>query len=140
MNICYYYCKVININDKIFNEKISLEKLKEILNELKLLKIGKIKEYWINNVQIISLNNQLSFNYINDISIDYKDNFLIQKFNKIECKPFNFCNIDLDDEFILYENKEKTIELREFNSYLTLQFYFDINDNNFLYNNILNIL
>ena len=89
---CYHYCKKLNNN--FFNENISLNNLDFLIKELNLIKKGVIKEYWINNVQIISLNNNLSFNYINDISIHYKNNFLIQNYDKIKCKPFNFYDIE----------------------------------------------
>tara|TARA_B110000003_G_C16394317_1_gene435716 strand:- start:205 stop:609 length:405 start_codon:yes stop_codon:yes gene_type:complete len=134
MNKCYHNCH--KQCDDIYCEKIPLCNLTDILNKFILSKIGQCKEYWINNVQIISYKNNLTFSYINDLSIDYKDNFIIQTFTKNECKPFNFFHTDLNDEFILYENKEKNIQLKEYKNYLTFQ-VFNINDDNLIYYNIL---
>ena len=134
MNKCYHNCK--KMESDFFSEKILLCKLNDILNKFDLSKIGYCKEYWINNVQIISYKNHLTFHYVNDISINYKDNFLIQTFIKSKCKPFNFFDTDLNEEYILYENKEQNIQLKEFNKYLTLQL-FNINDDNLIYYNIL---
>jgi len=136
---CYHYCKKLNNN--FFNENISLNNLDFLIKELNLIKKDLIKEYWINNARIISKNNELSFNYINDISIHYKNNFLIQNYEKIECKSFNFYDIDISCEYLLYENNENNekILLKKYKDYLTLEIHSNNeNDKIFLYNNILN--
>tara|TARA_Y100000389_G_scaffold204626_1_gene258436 strand:+ start:445 stop:636 length:192 start_codon:yes stop_codon:yes gene_type:complete len=52
----YYYCKLINNHEKIniFENKINLNKLSYLIEKYKLNYKDIIKEYWINNVQIIS--------------------------------------------------------------------------------------
>ena len=99
-----------------------------------------VKEYWINNVQIIFKDNIFSFHYINDENIKFKDNFLIQKYEIKECIRFNFFNSDIEYEYNLYENNDKNIKLKEYHDYITLEIYI-YNLNNYdkkLYNDILN--
>ena len=96
----FHYCKQIKNN--IFDEKISKEELNNLIQKYSLKKKGSIKEYWINNVQIISHKNKLSYNYIKDIDIQVINNFIIQEFESKICKPFNFYKTDLEYEYILY--------------------------------------
>ena len=52
----YYYCKLINNHENIniYDNKINLNKLSYLIEKYKLNYKNIIKEYWINNVQIIS--------------------------------------------------------------------------------------
>ena len=131
----YYYCD--KINDEIFNNKININKFNDLIDKYKLVCKDKVKEYWINNVMILSNNSNLTFNKIIDKEILFNNNYLIQEFILNECKPFNFHNTDLELEYILYENIIDNIKiiLKKYNDYITLEYETDnlINIDNFLY-------
>ena len=136
----YYYCN--KINDNFFNHKINLDKLDLLINKNNLSKIGDIKEYWINNVQIISDKKNVKFYKTIDKNISYHDNnYLIQELYLSEIQPFNFFKINLENEYFLYENiiNDIKISLKKYNDYITLEYRMDklININNFLYYNII---
>ena len=130
----FHYCKEVTNNT--FDEKISKEELNNLIQKYSLEKKGCIKEYWINNVQIISHDGELSYNYINDITIEKIDNFLIQEFKSSKCNPFNFYKTDLEYEYILYTNlvNNVLVNIKEFNDYLTIECQTDKKEDFFLYN------
>ena len=130
----FHYCK--ELNHQSFDEKISKEELNNLLQKFLLKKKGLIKEYWINNVQILSYNGNLSYNYVKDINIENEDNFIIQEFESRECNPFNFYKTDLEDEYILYTNivNNVLVNIKEYNSYLTFECQTDKKEDFFLSN------
>ena len=119
----YHYCN--QVNDHIFDEKINKSKINEIMKKYELILIGDIKEYWSNNVRVISRNNKLYFDNINDEDIYYDttSKFLVQKMIKKPITSYNFYNMDSEEEYILYENISNNItyQLKEYNSHLTFQ-------------------
>ena len=129
------------IDENTFNEDIPLEKLQELIKKFTLTRIGKVKEYWINNVFIKYTENIISYQYVEDISISYdkKNNVLIQELETTSCKPFNFFNVDLEDEYIQYGNKIENVSifLKKYKNHLTLEFSCDNkeNFNDFFLNN-----
>ena len=135
----YYYCN--KIDDNLFNNKISFDKLSHLIKKYELKHLGPIKEYWINNVLIISNKKDIKFFKIFDIEITYENNYLIQEYISKNCISFNFNNIHLEDEYILYENTLKNIKiiLKKYKDYITLEFETVnlINIDNFLYYNII---
>ena len=74
---------------------------------------------------IISNQNNLIFQYINDISANYdkKNEILIQEYTLIPCIAFSFYTPDIEEEYYLYESivDDSRIRLKEFNNYLTLE-------------------
>ena len=111
--------------NNIYNIQIPLRDKNKIIQKYGLLEKGKIKEYWINNVNIISNQNNLIFQYINDISANYdkKNEILIQEYTLIPCIAFSFYTPDIEEEYYLYESivDDSRIRLKEFNNYLTLE-------------------
>ena len=135
----YYNCKLISKN--LYNSKIGLDKLTYLIEKYDLRKKNSIKEYWINNIQIISDKNNVKFNKIIDKNIRYDNEYLIQEYNIDECEPFNFNEIHLEEEYVLYENiiSDIKIILKKYLGYITLEFESKnlINNNNFLCYNII---
>ena len=135
----YYNCKLISKN--LYNSKIGLDKLTYLIEKYDLRKKNSIKEYWINNIQIISDKNNVKFNKIIDENIRYDNEYLIQEYNIDECEPFNFNEIHLEEEYVLYENiiSDVKIILKKYLEYITLEFESKnlINNNNFLCYNII---
>ena len=133
----YYYCS--KINETFFNHKIDYDKLSYFINKYDLTYKNMIKEYWINNVNIISNDNNLSFYKIIDGSIQYDNNYLIHNYDKKKCNPFNFYESHLEDEYELYENITDDIKiiLKKYIDYITLHYESEniINNNKFLYYN-----
>jgi len=131
----YYYCN--QIDDNFFNNKIALDKLPHLIKKYELKHLGPIKEYWINNVLIISNKKDIKFFKIIDKEIKYEKNYLIQEYISKNCSPFNFNNVHLEEEYILYENTLNNIKiiLKKYEDYITLEFETVnlINIDNFLY-------
>ncbi len=98
----YNYC--IKDGDNFFNEKIDLNKKSEYINKFNLINKGNVKEYWINNVMIVDREGEKNFKYYEDISVQYKDNYLVQEVKLEDCISFNFFKTDTESEYGLYEN------------------------------------
>ena len=130
----YYYCKQINNN--FYNSKINLDKLSYLIKKYDLKYKNYIKECWINNVLIISNNNDIKFYKIYDKDIQYQNEYIVKsKYDIDECIPFNFNQTHSEEEYILYENVINDIKvvLKKFSEYITLEFESNnlINNNNF---------
>ena len=76
----YNITKVSHINNDIYNIKIQLDKKEQLIKKYGLKEVGEYKEYWINNVQIISNGDTFDFNYFEDIYIEYDDTKKISKY------------------------------------------------------------
>ena len=135
----YYYCNLIN--DNFYNNKINLNKLSYLIKKYDLNFKNNIKEYWINNVLIISNKDNIKFYKINDKDIKLQNEYIIKSYDINECIPFNFNNTDIEEEYILYENIINDIKviLKQYLEYITLEFESNnlINNNNFLCYNII---
>lgn len=117
----YHYCE--KENEYLFNEKININQKDIIIQKYKLNKIGKIKEYWENNILIISDTNKLNFFRIIDHDIFYQDNFLVNSYEKERIDPYEFYKTDTEESYIKYENKLDNIKiiLKEYSDYLSFQ-------------------
>jgi acetone carboxylase gamma subunit len=119
----FHLCE--KITDSLFDEKIISSKKEELIQEHNLNKIGTVKEYWENNVQILYRDNQFIFNYVYDKSISYDEDTkaLIQEYECEECPKYTFFEVGIEEEYILYEKQieGKTIRLKEYNDYLTME-------------------
>ena len=135
----YYYCK--QINDNFYNSKINLDKLSYLIKKYDLEYKNYIKEYWINNVLILSNNNDIKFYKIYDKDIQYQNEYIVKLYDIDECIPFNFNETHSEEEYILYENiiNDIKVVLKKFPEYITLEFESNnlINNNNFLCYNII---
>jgi len=138
----FYYCK--KIDDNIFDEKIDVVNKNKLIEKYSLQYKNKNKEYWINNVRILSSEDQLKFNTFNDISLFYDNNYHLLNYEYIckECKGFSFYKTDLEDDYSIYDNKIDMIYicLKEYRNYLTIEFHCnnksDFYKKKLLYNNI----
>lgn len=129
----YYFCS--KINDDFYDHKLDINKLSYLINKYDLKCNGPVKEYWINNIRIIS-NNDLIFNRIIDKDIHFTDNYLIQKYDIYYCDKFNFSETHLEEEYILYENIIDDIKIivKKYDNFITLIYQSQNNiENNFLY-------
>jgi len=135
----YYYCN--KLNDNFYNQKININKLTSLIKEYKLINKGIIKEYWINNVKIISNKGEIKFYKVVDKNIFYKNNYLIQEYEEYDMIPFNFYETKLENEYILYKNTIENIDifLKKYDDYITIEFCSKnlINNDNFLCYNII---
>ena len=133
----YYYSELIDTN--FYDNKININKLDIIIKKYDLLYKGFLKEYWINNILIISSSKTIKFKKIIDDEIKYEQNYLIHKFIEKECKPFNFYETHTEEKYELYESNINNIKIlcKKYDEYITLQFISEniININNFLYYN-----
>ena len=139
----YYFCS--NINDdrqrQFYDQKININKLQYFIDKYNLICKDKVKEYWINNVNIISNNDKLTFHKIIDGTTGYDNNYLIHNYDKEICIPFNFYESHLEDEYTLYENiieSDIKIIIKKYDDYITLHYECENiinNNNNFLYYN-----
>ena len=135
----YYYCK--HIKDNFYNMKINIDKFSYLIKKYDLKFMSYIKEYWLNNIKIISDKNNINFYKIYDKNIKYENQYLIQEYLCNISAPFNFNETHLEDEYILYENTINDIKiiLKKYIDYITLEFESNnlINNNNFLCYNII---
>ena len=118
----FHYCK--KINDFLFDEKIEKKHLQFIINKFNLQSKGEYKEYWDKNVKIIANKGILNFSYINDLSVDYKNNYLINEFETEKCINYNFYKVDSEENYILYENEIDSIKyiLKVYDTYLSFSY------------------
>jgi hypothetical protein len=113
------------IESDIYDIKIPLSMKDEIINNYKLEPYGPVKEYWINNVKIISNNDGFLFDYFIDENseIDLDLNILIEKYEKVESQSFNFYDSDIEEAYELYQkkNKEYLVQMKIYENYLVLE-------------------
>ena len=113
------------IESDIYDIKIPLSMKDEIINNYKLEPYGPVKEYWINNVKIISNNDGFLFDYFIDENseIDLDLNILIEKYEKVESQSFNFYDSDIEEAYELYQkkNKEYLVQMKIYEKYLVLE-------------------
>ena len=118
----FHYCK--KINDFLFDEKIEKKHLQFIINKFNLQSKGEYKEYWDKNVKILANKGLLNFSYINDLSVDYKNNYLINEFETEKCINYNFYKVDSEENYTLYENEIDSIKyiLKVYDTYLSFSY------------------
>tara|TARA_B100000902_G_C27311377_1_gene918637 strand:- start:1325 stop:1729 length:405 start_codon:yes stop_codon:yes gene_type:complete len=129
----YYFC--FKINDEFYNHKLDLDKLSYLIEKYDLKCKGDIKEYWINNIRIIS-NDNIQFNKIIDKDVYFTDNYLIQQYDILECNTFSFYESHLEEKYVSYENIINDIKIivKKYDNFITLTYESENNiDNNFLY-------
>ena len=130
----YYFC--FKIDNDFYNHKLDISYLSKLISKYDLIYINHFKEYWINNVQIISDKNNIQFYRIIDNNINYNNNYILVEYNRTNCDKFNFNETDLEEEYILYENiiNDIKIKVKKYDNFITLMYeskkYID---NNFLY-------
>lgn len=129
-----YTCNKCNkcnkqLNENTYDIKINLSNKQIISERYGLQSKGEYKEYWDNNVCIRFSKDETSFQYIEDVTISYNDkyNHLIQEINSRPCNPYNFFNTQCDEVYKLYEsvNNDITVQMKEYQDYLTLNFVTD---------------
>ena len=131
----YYFCSKID-ESEFYDHKLDISHLPNLINKYDLKYINHIKEYWINNVQIISDKNNVCFYKIIDKNIQYDKNYIIQEYEISNCKKFNFNQSQLEEEYNLYENtiNDIKIKVKKYHNFITLMYESKNNiDNNFLY-------
>jgi len=119
-----HICKQINENS--YDRRLEKSRKNEIYKIYNLENKGEYKEYWENNVCILVSGVSRSFNYIEDKLISYHNdkNYLLHEINMKPCPPYNFFNVHHEEKYTLYENEidNVRIQLKEYNTYLTLSF------------------
>ena len=130
----YYFC--FKVDDEFYDNKLNISHLSKLIDKYDLKYINHIKEYWINNVQIISDKNNICFYKIIDKNISYNNNYIHQEYLISNCDKFNFNGSDLEEEYNLYENiiNDIKIKVKKYDNFITLVYESKNNiDNNFLY-------
>jgi hypothetical protein len=130
----YYFCS--KIDDEFYDHKLDISHLPKLIDKYDLKYINHIKEYWINNVQIISDKNNICFYKIIDKNIYFDNNYIQQEYQISDCDKFNFNDSDLEEEYNLYENiiNDIKIKVKKYDNFITLMYESKNNiDNNFLY-------
>lgn len=130
----YYFCS--KIDDEFYDHKLDMKYLPKLISKYELKYINHIKEYWINNVQIISDKDNIQFYKIIDKNIYFDNNYIQQEYQISNCDKFNFNESDLEEEYNLYENiiNNVKIKVKKYDNFITLMYESKNNiDNNFLY-------
>jgi len=119
----YHKCK--EITPYTYDEKISMSEKSTYIKKYNLHFKGTIREYWIHNVLIISDGSNLTFNYVNDISITYdKENgYLIQDTRMETCRPFSFYKAGIESSYALYEAmlESYTLHMKDYGTHITFE-------------------
>ena len=144
----YNYIQVVGqeMNGDIYNIRIPYTRKNELKLIFNLEEKGRNKEYWINNLYIMSDLIRINYLYRIDKSVlfDTERRLIINNYDEIECIPFNFYNVDSEEEYILYENivDDIIIQMKDYNEYLTIEYICEeVNQfNNFYSKNINNII
>ena len=105
----YYYCK--HIKDNFYDIKININKLSHLIKKYDLEFNSSVKEYWLNNIKIVSDKNNVNFYKIYDKNIKYENEYLIQEYTSKVTESFNFNETHLEDEYILYDNTINNIKI-----------------------------
>ena len=115
------------VQDNIYNIKINLNEINDLIKKYNLKLINKTKIYYKNNIHIISDKNNIIFKKIIDKEIYKENNLIIYNFNSEIINPFVFYESDFEEEFILYKNSIKNvdIELKIFHNHCELEFTTD---------------
>ena len=133
----YYFCS--KINDEFYDHKLDKNKLQYFIDRYKLISKGSVKEYWLNNVNILSNDDSLSFRKIIDNIISYDNNYIIHNYDINECTIFNFYESHLEDEYFLFERICDNIKIiiKQYDEYITLHYESEniINNKKLLYYN-----
>lgn len=108
----FIYHKCFQESDLLMNGKLPLSKLSILLERFNFDFIGKIKEYSIHTVQIVSNKNTLDFFQINDIACNFENDWICQECTRIQIPPFHFYQTDTEEIYNLYEVKYKQVLLR----------------------------
>tara|TARA_B100002051_G_C16680481_1_gene609503 strand:- start:1021 stop:1419 length:399 start_codon:yes stop_codon:yes gene_type:complete len=118
----FHYCK--KINDFLFDEKIEKKHLQFIINKFNLQSKGEYKEYWDKNVKILANQGVLIYNYINDISVTFENDYLINEFEIEKCVHYNFYTVDSEENYTLYENEIDSVKyiLKVYDTYLSFSY------------------
>ena len=130
----YYFCS--KLDDEFYDHKLDISHLPKLIDKYDLKYINHIKEYWINNVQIISDKDNIQFYKIIDKNICFDNNYIQQEYQISNCDKFNFNESDLEEEYNLYENiiNDIKINVKKYDNFITLTYESENNiDNNFLY-------
>tara|TARA_B100001057_G_scaffold457250_1_gene505388 strand:- start:467 stop:874 length:408 start_codon:yes stop_codon:yes gene_type:complete len=130
----YYFCS--KLDDEFYDHKLDISHLPKLIDKYDLKYINHIKEYWINNVQIISDKDNIQFKKIIDKNIHFDNNYIQQEYQISNCDKFNFNESDLEEEYNLYENiiNDIKIKVKKYDNFITLIYESKNNiDNNFLY-------
>ena len=112
------------IQNNIFNLKKDLSLKNKYLEQYNLLNKGLYKIYYKNNYIIKSSEELIKYFKIIEKNNYFEDNHLFLEYDTEEKEPFNFFDVDNEEEYILYENKidEVNIQLKEFKNYCEIEF------------------
>jgi hypothetical protein len=118
----YNFCK--SLDNGIYDEKIKIEEKDIYIEKYNLIGKGSVKEYWINNVMILDNDNHKVFKYVEDISVEYADNYLIQEVKIDDCISFNFFKTDTEIKYELFENDVDgiTYVLKVYDDFITYSY------------------
>ena len=118
----YNFCK--SLDNGIYDEKIKIEEKDFYIEKYNLIRKGNVKEYWMNNVMVLDNDNNKIFKYVEDISVQYADNYLIQEIKMDDCISFNFFKTDTETKYELFENvvDEITHVLKVYDDFITYSY------------------
>ena len=110
------------VDDNIYEIKESLDKFNYYKEKYQLEYDDKYKEYKINDILIISNNKEIKYYIDKIIKIEENKDKIKINYNRIKISPFSFYKeIDTNDEYDLYKNKNKNINLKKYNNYLIIE-------------------
>lgn len=126
----YHYMSCKKINDFMYDLRIDTSEINSIIKKHNLHYRGDFKEYNINDIQIISDKQKLTFLKIHqeDISYNEEKEYLQCTILKESIESFSFYNTDEEKSYKLYESNQKDISIliKVFKDYCLFEYITDI--------------
>ena len=113
--------------ENIYDIRIPLSQKDIFLKKYSLNFKYREKKYYIKNVVVTVNEGGQFYNYEEDKEIYIKDDFIVREFSVEECPYFSFFNSDIEEEYDLYSNEDRSILLKVFKEYFTFEMFKDKN-------------
>lgn len=113
--------------ENIYDIRIPLSQKDIFLKKYSLNFKYREKKYYIKNVVVTVNEGGQFYNYEEDGEICIKDDFIVREFTVKECPFFSFFKTDIEEEYDLYSNEDKSIFLKVFKEYFTFEMFKDKN-------------
>lgn len=113
------------LSDHLINLQLPLSLLEDIINQYSVSYVMKEKLYKLSNVSILSNSDtgQLRFYKRKNEEIHQTENGVVYSYDEYPVQPFSFYDCDYSEEYDLYQNDTKTVQLKVYDSYFIVEKY-----------------
>jgi hypothetical protein len=111
--------------ENIYDIRLPLSEKEKILKRYSLNFKYREKKFYIKNIVVIINPLGNFYNYEEDISVEVKDDFIIREYIQKECPYFSFFKSDIEEEYDLYSNEDKSVLVKEYDDFFTFEVFKD---------------